>query len=642
MNREALDQSCERAILGCVLVILVLGPLAFGAVDTVPFLIIQGLTAIALLCWLARFWLNPKLRLLWPPMSWAVVAFTAYALGRYLTADIEYVARHEFLRVLVYTALFFLILNNLHKQETTRLITSVLIALAMAISAYAIYQFLANSDRVWNVYSGYVHRGSGTYISPNHLGGFLEMILPLALAYSITGRVSPLARILIGYAALVTMAGIAVTVSRGAWIASGLSLFCFFGTLLFHRTHRIPAILCLALLFAGGLYLAPKSHFLKARSRIVQDGRVDDDTRFALWQPAVQLWRENKWWGVGPGHFDYRFRQVRPEGVQLQPYRVHNDFLNALVDWGIVGAALIAVALSLMAWGAVRSWRAVRGTPRDLGENKRSNKFAVVIGASVGLLAILFHSVVDFNMHIPANAITAVTLMALLGSHVRFATDDFWFTAAGAASRAAAAIFIGAALLFLSQQTWRGEREHHWLAVADRQFDYSLEQARALQRAFGADPKNPDTAYQIGRAFRRQSQEGGQQYEDAAGGQNYQQRAETAMTWFHRSLKLDPWNAAAALGYGWCLDWLGRTSESGPWFSKAEELDPNGYFTLDQIGLHYIECNEFAAARPWFERSLRLEASSNTIAQTYLQIANNRLLQDATNDFNLKLYSPGL
>src|SRR5580765_1709081 len=140
MNREALDQWCERAILGCVLVILVLGPLAFGAVDIVPFLVIEGITAVALLLWLARFWLSPKLRLLWPPLSWAVIAFTGYALARYLTADIEYVARQEFLRVLVYASLFFLILNNLHKQETTRILTSTLIVLAMALAGYAGYQ----------------------------------------------------------------------------------------------------------------------------------------------------------------------------------------------------------------------------------------------------------------------------------------------------------------------------------------------------------------------------------------------------------------------------------------------------------------------------------------------------------------------
>src|ERR1041384_5182850 len=68
-------------------------------------------------------------------------------------------------------------------------------------------------------------------------------------------------------------------------------------------------------------------------------------------------------------------------------------------------------------------------SPRDLGEKKNSNKFAFVLGASVGLVAILVHSIVDFNMHIPANAILAIALMALLTGHLRFATDRYWISA---------------------------------------------------------------------------------------------------------------------------------------------------------------------------------------------------------------------
>src|SRR3569832_2097199 len=89
--------------------------------------------------------------------------------------------------------------------------------------------------------------------------------------------------------------------------------------------------------------------------------------------------------------------------------------------------------------------------------------------------------------------------------------------------------------------------------------------------------------------------------------------------------------------YGWCLDWIGRPEESQPYFSKAEALDPNGYFTMASIGRHYVELNDFAAARPWFERSLRLESENNKIAHQYLPIVNRKLLENATNDFSLKL-----
>ena len=214
MNREALDRWCGRGILCLILAILVFGPLAYGAVDPVPFLIIQGLAAAILVLWIAKLWLNPRSQLLWPPICWAVLAFTLYAIARYLNADIEYVARQELIRVLVYAFLFFAILNNLHRQEFTPIVILTLVFLAMAISGYAIYQYLANSDRVLFAIKPYPHRGSGTYISPNHLGGFLEMLAPLGLAYALTSRLNHVTKIFVGYASLVILASITVTVSR--------------------------------------------------------------------------------------------------------------------------------------------------------------------------------------------------------------------------------------------------------------------------------------------------------------------------------------------------------------------------------------------------------------------------------------------
>ena len=93
-------------------------------------------------------------------------------------------ARLEMIRVLVYSILFFAILNNLHRQESMQIIVLTLIFLAMSVAAYAVIQFLTGSHKVWNFISPYGHRGSGTFISPNNCAGFLEMILPFGLAYS--------------------------------------------------------------------------------------------------------------------------------------------------------------------------------------------------------------------------------------------------------------------------------------------------------------------------------------------------------------------------------------------------------------------------------------------------------------------------
>ena len=151
-----------------------------------------------------------------------------------------------------------------------------------------------------------------------------------------------------------------------------------------------------------------------------------------------------------------------------------------------------------------------------------------------------------------------------------------------------------------------------------------------LKRAFEFEPKNPVTAYAIGEALRRQSQEGGEHYQGLEG-MDYRQLAEQAIVWFKRSIALNGWDSRSCTGLGWCLDWLDRPQEAAPYFKQAEALDPNNYFNLNKIGLHYVQLREYAAARPWFERSARLDWQGNDIAKSYIGIIDARLLENATN-----------
>jgi O-antigen ligase len=627
-----MDNWCERGILGLVLAILVFGPLAMGAVRTPDFLVIQALTPGVLLLWGARLWINPRPKFLWPPICWAVVAFTVYAVARYLTADIEYVARLEMIRVLVYAFLFFAILNNLPRQESMQIIVLTLIFLAMVIAGYAVIQFFTGSNKVWNFISPYGHRGSGTFISPNNLAGFLEMILPLGLAWVLVSRANPTLKVFVGYAALVIFSGIVVTVSRGGWISTGLTLIVFFSVLLFNRTYRLPSLVVLVVLIGGGLVFIPRSHFFKTRFEdITRNNKLNSNARFDLWMPAVQMWRTNPWWGVGPAHYDYRFRAWRPVTVQRQPDHAHNDYLDTLADWGIAGTALVAAAWALLGAGMVRTWKYVGGSQNDLG-GRGSNKFALVLGASLGLLAILFHSVVDFNMHIPANAILAVTLMALLSGCTRFATDHYWITAR-AAAKIFATIFLVAGLGYLGWQEIRRAKESHWLEQAQLAQDIPTERAAALEKALAIEPMNATTAYELGEAFRLQSWAGGEDYAELAG---------QAMKWFERGTKLNPYDGYNFLRTGMCLDWTGQHEKAGPFFDRAVELDPNGYFTTANVGWHYVQLKNYAAAKVWLERSLQLDWNSNTIAAAYLKICSQKMLEAATNSKPAALESPPL
>jgi O-antigen ligase len=621
MDRERLDGWCERGIIALMLAILAFGPLATGAVRTLEFLILQALTVAALLLWVARLWLRPKPTFLMPPLGWAVLAFAAYAVFRYSTAEIEYVARLELIRVLVCTAIFFVVINNLHRQETVNLVAFVMVFLAMAVALYGLYQFFTGDNRVWHFQNVYKFRATGTYINPNHFAGFLEMLLPLGIAYTLVGRMKPLLRILLGYASLVLLAGIALSVSRGGWIATGLALILFFTVLLLHRGFRIPAAVALVVLLAGGAYAVTKSTLFKERAEnTVKEIKTREYSRYQLWVPALKLWQEDRWLGIGPDHFNQRFRSVRPQEIQMQPDRVHNDYLNVLVDWGIAGLVLVLGALAVITYGVMRMWRHVGGVAADLG-NRRTNRFAFVLGASFGLVAMLVHSTTDFNMHIPGNAILAVTLLALLASHQRFASESYW-TGAGRPLCVAVTIMVLAGVAFLTGAGIRRAQAYYWNERAARLPSFSPAAAAAWEKAFAVEPKDFEAAYQIGECHRLWSWEGGD---------NYEALARKAMEWFERGAKLNPYDAHFPLRYGMCLDWIGQRDKSWPYYSRAEELDPNGYFTVAHIGWHFIQTEDYAAARPWFERSLHLKWDGNPIAENYLALCHRRLMEAATN-----------
>ena len=123
--------------------------------------------------------------------------------------------------------------------------------------------------------------------------------------------------------------------------------------------------------------------------------------------------------------------------------------------------------------------------PRDIGGKASSTKFAFVVGASLALVAILVHSLVDYNMHIPANAIVAVTLLALLGSHLRFATSDYWVSL-GIPSKLLASVLLLGCVILLGWHSSRRAAENAWLAHAARADLFSTEQASLFEKAFAS------------------------------------------------------------------------------------------------------------------------------------------------------------
>ncbi len=612
-DREAIDQFCERGVLATVLAMLVWGPLATGCTRTSQFLVLLGLGVLLCAFWFGRTWVRKQYRVLFPPFAWAAIVFAGYAIWRYSWADYEYGARLEALQIILYGILFFAVLDNLTSQENVQIILFTLIGLGLLNSFYAIFQYFTDSRHIlWFPKPlEYRGRGSGTFVCPNHLAGFLEMLLPIALAYTITGRAKSLTKVFLGYSSLVLAAGIGVTLSRGGYLAVGAALTVFFVLLLWNRDFRLPAIGLIVLLLTTSTFFGVRSW--QAEKRFAQKQQYN--MRLLYWKPAVEMWKENFWFGVGPQHYDWRLRKWRHWQLQGRPIYVHNDYLNTVAEYGTTGGLLALCAVGTLGWGVLRTWKYVRRSNEI--STRTSNRSAVVLGCTVGLLAILFHSVTDFNLHIPGNAVTAMALLAILTSHIRFATERFWVNP-GIPGRLIVSIVILGGGGYMGWQFSRLAPETYWLAkfyapaTDEQRLDY-------LKKAHAAEPKDAAVVVAIGEQLRKKAFDGDEGWEELT---------RQAIPWFEMGAQLNKWNPFNYTNLGACYDWLREHDKANEFFEKALTLDPQGHWVLFWNGWHKLQRGELVEARKFFQDSYNFNWQDNPEAKKYVEIVDSKLAEE--------------
>jgi tetratricopeptide (TPR) repeat protein len=97
------------------------------------------------------------------------------------------------------------------------------------------------------------------------------------------------------------------------------------------------------------------------------------------------------------------------------------------------------------------------------------------------------------------------------------------------------------------------------------------------------------------------------------------------MEWFQKAIDLNPYDPYGQMRLGMCLDWVGRHADAEPYFTKANALDPNGFYTAAHVGWHYFQVADYPTAQKWFQRSLGLFWADNPISRAYLNILKDKL-----------------
>jgi O-antigen ligase len=115
--------------------------------------------------------------------------------------------------------------------------------------------------------------------------------------------------------------------------------------------------------------------------------------------------------GVGLGAYETAYPlyskddMTNKAGASYSVDRAHNDYLQALADCGVVGGAIVL-------WFIVSLFRAVARGARS--ENSLLRAFA--IGGGAGLFGMLIHSLFDFNLQLPSNALLFLLLAAIVSA----------------------------------------------------------------------------------------------------------------------------------------------------------------------------------------------------------------------------------
>jgi tetratricopeptide (TPR) repeat protein len=208
---------------------------------------------------------------------------------------------------------------------------------------------------------------------------------------------------------LVLAFGLWLTVSRGGWIALAIALVVW---PLLQRNRQwykraATAVIVLAVVVVAGALLYGTTPQVRERfDRLAHD--AGELSRPILWRAAAKIVREHPLVGGGAGSYNVRFEAHRPEGFVDEPQWAHNEYLNTLSDYGLVGLALWAGAIGLM----IARGRRSADESRELMPGGIESRF-VRGGFAIGALAFALQAFVDFHLKVPALAMTLAVVAAM-------------------------------------------------------------------------------------------------------------------------------------------------------------------------------------------------------------------------------------
>ncbi len=369
-------------------------------------LAVAAVQLVPLPLWLVRV-LSPARAAL----SGALEAFEAPA--RAATLSVAPAASWEWSITLLGLIVTYLLVRQLVYRFEMRpwLVAAPLIAVATIESLLGLLQAASGATLIVGA--------TGSYANRNHFAGLLEMCLPFAVmgAAGLLGhgnvfarRHTPLGPALgasgLLLCAAVMLLAVVSSLSRMGFIAT-LGGLAVMGSLALARGRGgarrwLPAV-AMILAAVAAFVLLPTDQLIARFSDLSGGEQVSANSRALIWADTVRLIGAYPLFGCGLGGYESALQPYKTVAPALTVDYAHNDYLQLLAELGILGfVPLMFLVVVIYARALRHSMRLVRGPDAYLA-----------MAVAGGLTAIAIHSLADFNLYIPANAMAAVWLGAL-------------------------------------------------------------------------------------------------------------------------------------------------------------------------------------------------------------------------------------
>jgi len=259
---------------------------------------------------------------------------------------------------------------------------------------------------------------SGTFVNRNHFAAYLVMCLSVGIGVliaSLSGTkstswghflrdlvrwiITPKMALRLGL--LLMVIALVLTRSRMGNSSFFISLLATggIGLLLSKRATRSMVILIATLVVIDVAIVGTYFGVERVVERIEQT-QPETERREAV--QALEVWKDFPVFGAGLGSFHVVFPRYSGPGSDVSPTHAHNDYVEFAGETGIVGVTLLGL-LVLMSFAAALRAQYLRQDPLMRG---------ISFGALMAIIALGIHSTVDFNLQIPANALTFMLLLA--------------------------------------------------------------------------------------------------------------------------------------------------------------------------------------------------------------------------------------